>query len=280
MKRLLVILATIAIGAGAHAQIESRPGTLVVVYFANNKIAMAADSGSGGEWAGEPDKICKLTAIDHRLLFATSGAATVTSPGDPSLGWNNVEEARSAYAQASKMGGAVLANTVQIWTTAVTSKWNRLLSARQVEMMKVISSDRDNAGSNAFFAAAVNGMPQLIHAQIAFDPMGTGRKEFAYRIESFTADSCPNHICAIGHAEAVAHYGDLDTESARKEASEWNTQAWPGRENDREALIAIRLVDLGIADPKNGLAPPIDAAVLEPDGNIRWIARKAACPED
>lgn len=273
------VLLVMVVSAVAHAQIESRQGTLVVVYFTNNKIAMAADSGSAGEWGKEPDKICKLTAIDHQVLFALAGAATVRSASDPGLGWNNVEEARSAYAQASKMGGAVLASTVQIWTKEVTSKWNRLLAARQGDIMRLISSDPKNAGSNVLFAAAVNGVPQLIHAQIAYDPMGTGRPEFAYRIENFTPDSCPNHICAIGHADAVVHYGNLDTEAARKEASEWNTQ-WPGTQNDREALISIRLVDLGIAEPKNGLVPPIDAAVLEPDGSIRWFARKATCPED
>lgn len=272
------------IGVGSlrtQAQIEAPHGSLVVVYFTGNKIAMAAESGVVGEGAKKPHNVCKLAAIDHKLLFATSGVGTIKVVSDPKLGWDNMEEARIAYERASNMDG-VLSNAANLWGRQITNNWNQLYVSRHGEMMKKIEDSPK--GANAFFAADVNGEPRLMYVEVTFQPTGDGGAPFAYKVEPVPPQRCPNHICAIGHAEAVAPYGNLTTESARKEVAQWGTQSWPGAPDDREVLIAIRLVDLAIAelgsDPNNGISPPIDAFELKGDGSFRWYNRKPACPEN
>jgi hypothetical protein len=282
VKLFAVLLVVVVAELGAYAQIEARHGTLVVAYLTDKKIAMAAESGTAGEGAEKPDSVCKLAAIDHKLLFATSGVGTLRVVSDPKLGWDNVEEARIAYERASKMSGTVLYNAANIWGRQIALDWNRLYLARRSEMVKKIGDG--NTGANAFFAAAVNGAPQLVYVEVTFQPTGEGRAPFAYSVETVPPERCPNHICAIGHGEAVAPYGNLTTDSARKEVNQWSTQVWPGTPDDREVLIAIRLVDLAIADlgndPHNGLSAPIDALELKGDGSFRWFIRKPACPEN
>lgn len=265
----------------AHAQVVSPHGTLVVAYVTDNEIAMAADSGSAGEGTKKPDEACKIAAIDGKLLFATSGTADIQSSVDPKLGWGNLEEARTAYNRASQKGGAILVSAADNWANQVVAKWNRLYLNNRNEVEKMIAEH--TAGTEAFFAAAVNGKPSLLHVEVAFQPAaGHEQAPFAYHIEPLAANRCPNHLCSIGYPEAVAPYATGSTEEARKEVSEWNSQAWPGAAGDRDVLIAIRVVDLAIANyggkPESGLSPPIDAAKLTADGTVRWYSRKPACP--
>ena len=253
----------------------------MVAYVTDNKIAMAADSGWAGAEAKKPDGVCKIAVIGGKVVFATSGTADVQSIGNPELGWSNLEQARIAYGLASKNGSATLGNAAETWAKQVVAKWNRLYLNDRSDVEKMVAEH--TASTNAFFAAAVSGRPSLLRVEVAFQPTaGHEQAPFAYHVEPVAATSCPNHLCSIGYGEAVAPYATGSTEEARREVSEWNSQAWPGGAEDREVLIAMRVVDLAIAKygsaAEIGIGSPIDALELKGDGAVRWYSRKPACP--
>lgn len=284
MKFLLRFsVALISLTLCVHAQIESRHGGLVVAYVTDNKIAIAADSGWAGEGAKKPDEVCKLAVIGGKVVFATSGTADVQSIGNAELGWSNLEQARIAYGLSSKNGSATLGSAAETWAKQVVAKWNRLYVNSHGEVEKMVAER--TASTSAFFAAAVNGRPSLLRVDVAFQPAaGHEQAPFAYHIEPVAPASCPNHLCSIGYSEAVAPYTTGSTEEARREVGEWNSQAWPGGAEDRDVLIAMRVVDLAIAkygnDAEIGISGPIDAVELRGDGAVRWYSRKPACPAD
>jgi hypothetical protein len=116
----------------AAAQIQH--GSVGVIYFTKEKIAVAADSRGimtrrDGTVAPPDDSICKIAAVGGDVIFISTGIERAV--GDPPLvpGWDNVSEARSAYAivkaKYPNVKGRV-GDIANLWKIAITKHFNTM----------------------------------------------------------------------------------------------------------------------------------------------------------
>ncbi len=88
-------------------------------------------------------------------------------------------------------------------------------------------------------------------------------------------------IMGIGRTEILAEFKTLQTPRSRDETTRWETEVATKPPEERQALKIIQLVSWTITfDKRNVVGGPVDAVELSPREGVRWIRRKANCPEN
>lgn len=268
MKNRLMGLGIVwALLLASHAILaQVQHGTIVVVYYGEDMIAIAADSAALK--AGRVTSECKLASIDGKLLFVTSGASL-----------DNIIEARRAYSIAVAEGGDDLPlRTATIWHRVIAEKWQIRYRVRPQSVLEDVAIE--HGGVTTAYFAGLGGTPrrlQLVMSRISFDPSA---KQF--NGTSAAASECLNTLCAMGKLDVAKEYILQTSDRAKQEWAQWDDQNGPFAGPQGKARVAMRLVDLTIANDHDDikLGPPVDAATLAADGTVRWVARKDQCPAD
>ncbi len=275
MKLQVKNLGKIALGAlvsmpyPLHAQMER--GTLLVVYFSQDKIVLAADSlnlikGRGTE---KREYSCKIVALGKDTLFAAAGRTGYRKgPSDPLPDWTAIGEAQRIYTQHPTEPPEILSNYREQALIEHLSAQLRSPTGRRVV--------EDDAGrqegiltSGLFLYAPPHGDFQWILSRVTYPRRGFLDSKYA----SLPPDIPP--YLALGEPNAVRtvlEYVSLQSDRAKKEADEWN-QEQHCLHGDKEAARAKRLVELAIEHDQTGeIGGEIDVAVLPKNGTVEWVA--------
>jgi hypothetical protein len=117
-------------------------GTIGVVYYGKDKIAIAADSAGFLNASSPITSECKLAALGGKLLFVNAGASgyrRLRPSSDVVQPWDNIDEARKAYSLAAAAGNDELPlRTAQIWQQLIAEKWNFLYRIHPERVMDAI----------------------------------------------------------------------------------------------------------------------------------------------
>jgi hypothetical protein len=274
MKLQVKNLGKIALGAlvymhyPLHAEMER--GTLLVVYFSQDKIVLAADSltlikGGGTE---KREYSCKIAALGKNTLFAAAGRTGYRKegPADPVPDWTAIGEAQRIYTQHPTEPPEILSDY-----------WEQALIANLIAQLKSSSTGRqiveDDAArheriltSGLFLYAPPHGDFQSKLSRVTYP-----RRNF---FEAKYGD-IPTSYLALGEPNAVRivlEYVSLQSDRAKEEAEEWNQQQ-QSLKGDKEALRAKRLVELAIKHDQSGeIGGEIDVAILRKNGTVEWAA--------
>jgi hypothetical protein len=271
--------------AGGLSNAQVGHGTVVILDFFKDKLAIAAESRTTYEDRPPQDTSCKIRQYQHRIVFVEIGAVGFRpAPRDPFRGWDNVELAlRSVHAEASpqKDPDAELKDIAGIWARTLASYWN---TAYRYHPDSVARAAFWGAGqiSSGFFAEIRNGTIHTLHVGVELD------KDKNPPVVAFTfkmGDCWPcgegERVCAMARPMIPKEFCEETSRRAKDEAAHWRPSPELMGEISRETLHAVRLVDDTIAfDPMIGLGGKVDALELHNDGTINWIFRKPSCPEN
>jgi hypothetical protein len=281
MKRALLIFTVLAT---ALASAQAGSGTIIILDFAKDKLAIAADSRITFDAKPADDSFCKIELFRHRIVFAQMGSIGYERGGvDPFPGWYNSDLARRAVKEKGSLDKdpeVEIKDISTIWATSLAFDWNRAYrSSREA----VLRAAKPGAGliTGSVFAEARDGAIHWRFVGVGLNPTANPP------IQAFTGemhDCWPcgdgEKVCAMARPVIPAEFCAQSTPRAKDEAAQWNPSPELLRTVARETLHAVRLVDIATAlDPIGGLGGKIDTLELHSDGTISWIFRKPNCPE-
>lgn len=255
----------------ASAQVGT--GTIIVFHIAKDKFIVAADSRV--IFKGKPgDDGCKIAALNHQFIFATSGGdgfRPATQRWDPVAAFDNVGEAQKAV--RSRLGndaGNNLNSVADAWADNMTRDF-RFLYRIHPEIVLEAAKKEKGVLANGLFARATKGEIFLAFRSITFRQ---GRPDLIMA-ESISQD-CAARLCASGITDVFDEYTSFPPKSERAKREDIL------KPTTNETARIKRLVQLSIlyTRPRGELGGPIDVLELWNDGRIRWVSRKSNCPEN
>jgi hypothetical protein len=278
LKRHVKNLGKIGLGAlvsmpyPLQAQVER--GTVIVVYFSQEKIVVASDSLNLKIEAGSEQRECgcKIVALSRTTLFAATGY-TGHRKGvlDPSPGWTAIDEAKRIF----NLTDDVTALSAH-WANALAGHVNLELtipeSRKQIE--KVARENGGTVTNGLFLSAPVGSDLQVTLAKITYagSPAPEAEKNSENITQEKAATAPMGPYFAVGLVDTVAEYVRLRSDRAKSEVEKWN-QEQQSLQGDKEAFRTKRLVELAIENDRTGyIGGKIDVAVLPKNGTLQWIA--------
>jgi hypothetical protein len=261
-------------------------GTIIILDFSKDKMAIAADSRVTFDNGPPNDSFCKIEVFRHRIVFTEMGAIGFKRAAlDPSPGWSNRELARrsvKAMADPAKDPDDEIKDIASIWTNTLASNWRSAYQSDPEAVNRVVATLHNGPITGGVFAEARNGSIHWRFVAVAFYP------EMNPPIQGVTGEMhhcwpCGKgeKVCAMARPAIPEEYCAQSSARAKDEAANWSPSPELLGKASRETLHAARLVDLTIAfDPIQGLGGKVDALELHNDGTINWIFRKDNCAEN
>lgn len=274
MKRLLLAFWLGCVIPAAVGQVKT--GTVVVVYFTQDKIIMAADSrGLLGEVTPSNSE-CKIAALNRQVVFGSSQVIGVGSPPVGLRPWKNTDEAHTAYNNTPGETPKSVEAIAYRWANSISYYFQSFYFAAPGAVQQ---AQKDGLLTQAYFAGLdSDGKLSLYFVKITFD--ATNPLPINFGVQKI--EKCLlNDFCFIGETEVVSEFLGLTSDRAKREAATWKP-AKGFAPSDYDLLRTIRLVDLTITYHQGikDVGGPIDAVQLNGDGSLRWFARKRNCPAD
>jgi hypothetical protein len=265
--------------APTFAQIES--GTLIVLYISDEKVVVAGDSlvaVKSLQGVGHENQYgCKIVALGKHMIFTGSGITGYhkRTPTDSVPHWSLIGEALAAY---NELPGASADELSAHWAKKIRDILN-LPSLRNA----VETYARNNGGvvaNGVFVESSTDDGFKVLRVQIeyqlhnAFSPVTS----VTDTVSPEECSSAIGHYCAFGNTDVFTEYAFLASKRAKTEAAAWNRDKFPDDRADKDALLAIRLVELAIAyDKSRSVGGRVDAAILRRGRTVNWVSHPD-CP--
>jgi Proteasome subunit len=295
LKRTILLASCLLLAVPAWPQVRS--GSIVVLGRSRQRVVIAADSRvnfGGGKYE---DSSCKITALSDKIIFAATGMVGDSSYLLPeSLRFDATEEARRIFLQYSQtpenfldlgMVGTLASN----WGAAMAEHFRAVAAASPSslqEWLKRVELSHESPFLVGIFAGLESDgeiSVYSVHVDYAQPGEGTASAEPYFLTSMPFSDEFPDDfplLTPFGLPEIVHEISDGKSDRAKQEIS--------ARHSLEKTLSAeafarnqvIRMVDLTIAyHPKQEfVGGKIDAIELPRAGKIRWLQRKANCPEN
>lgn len=270
------VLLGVVLLSPTHALTQHTSGTVVVVYFTDVKVILAADSLVGIEGRqGEKKHDCKIAIIDDHIVFANTGMGGVRVGVAPL--WSAHEEARRAY---KAVPDGSLRDIAHTWGAAMVGHFEVELRLTKGIVEGYAARHSSILALGVFFSnRVVDGFAgTVVTVRLSND----GRDSVSHEIEALYPRECRSPIgpfCAIGSTDVFVEFAALATDRARDEASSWEGQRPLRNWGDEDVLKTARLVDLTIAYDKSGsVGGNIDVVQLQKGGSpAEWKAQAEEC---
>lgn len=293
LKYLPIIVLVHLTSTCAVAQV--RHGTVVVIYYTDQKIILAADSRqvSTDPSAAPRDHGCKIATPDGRVVFAAAGIADYTHNGGllgPTKSWTATDEIHKAYETKSLFPTFSQANL--IFPTNLGSSVDPILEiAKMFEMYETFDfidlneSDPETVAQTAqkqhgeltdTLIGGLDANGQLVLYLTRLTYADTGIAPIFSRTDPAKR---PILYRAIGEPDVVNEFVDVTSDRAKKEAQAWKPPKG-SHPADYDILKAMRLVQLTINYGPGDVGGKIEAVELDRDGTLHWFANPNNCPVD
>lgn len=264
----------------AFTQIQSH-GTIVVAYFSDDEIAMAADSRSMPAGTGLPipnDKQCKLIALGEHMIFASVGATGWAPQFRPPFRdfflppFDHTEEAKQAFHSA---GDSVLL-TARAWKENLVSRWHWINIFDHAALQDAVSFEGGGGGiSQGIFAGLDQGQLRLVMVNILFDMQSgdvSGNVSQIWR--------CTQNICGFGLPDVTVEHDTGATQRAREDNERWSEKKKTISPEQIGPAEAVRMVELTIAESDSAeVGGVIDSIKLDKSGTMQWLRWQENCPK-
>ena len=279
-----IVLAFLVLAGGlSNAQVGH--GTVVILDFFKDKLAIAADSRITFNDRPPDDSFCKIRVFRHRIVFAQMGSiGYIRGSNDPFPGWYNAPVAARAVRERGnpdKDPDVEIKDVSSVWATTLALYWNRALKTNPEVVYRTAKPGGDII-TEAVFAEARNGAIHWRAVGVGLNPTLNPPAVQAFS-EEHDCSPCGEgeKVCAMARPVIPAEFCTRSTQRAQDEAARWNPSTELESWVSRETLHAVRLVDLTIAfDPIANLGGKIDSVELHNDGTIQWVFRKPGCPQN
>lgn len=279
----LLYLAWLIAGLCYPATAQVQHGSVGVVYFTQDKIAVAADSRGiltrkDGSKAPPDDSICKIATFGGKVIFVSTGLERSFDYGPLVPGWDNISIARNAYIKIASIKGGIsgnLADMAKEWSTQVASRFNTMALMRP----DVFKGMLPQAG--AFTVAHLGGFDARGNLVLFAMTVSPSTSRTSAEPDTWAVASCPDqNFCALGVVNIVSEFANASSERAKTEVAEWKAPAGSSP-RDYDMFKTMRMVELTIRyNQGQDVGGDIDGVQLSHDGSLHWQAQKKNCPEN
>jgi hypothetical protein len=270
----------------AHAQVNS--GTLIVIGYSQNQVVIAADSRQAEPDGLYSDDGCKIAALSDNLLFVSAGSAKRT-PDGTIMQWDATREARTSYKDSSRLD--MMSGYFSTMMDLYAFKWVSMM-AREI---RDYSSPQEIAAltdhrlivQGSFIGLDDGKLPYVSQSNIVANVI-PGKPTTISSIPVPTHPPKNLRFAAIGMSGVFLEYEAGKSARSRQWASELAQRLKSVPATDHNVTKAIFLVELSIrygtdmvaqTTHVTALGGPVDAVELRAGGKVKWIQRKANCPE-
>ena len=230
------------------------------------------------------DDACKVHAIRNKVIFVSAG---INGFGPEA---NEVGNSWSAYDEPGKLAGQIPDTAddpvnflAKLWGESVKQRLNRALLVNPDATIRFWHKEGEQGLTTGVFAGLTKqGQFVIYKAALNCDCAGASRRAFL----TISPLPVPNRtaIAVIGTEEAQALYNELvedRSERARASGEKFGADhaAMPRQELLGAAAVASLEFILKYTQATD-FGGPIDAVEMSSTGKVRWIQRKANCPDD
>lgn len=262
--------------AGAN---EIAHGTVIVIFFSEAKVILAADSRVtySGTAVTHEDRQCKVADLGHKMIFSASGFTRYRFDQDVRMPKFDVyQEARRAALSVPRDAPDRAKSSAEIWARRVKSALDIGLRLHPKAVMSLMHG-RSTQLAGAIFAAQIEKGLSVYYVAIHCE-CGTENKYASIQISGLR--SVPDGVPAatIGTAETMNLFSEVAEMTTPRGIAE--RDAWVAAENkpDRDVYVTIRTGEFILRNSKdNTIAGPINAIELTAEGRVRWVKRERNC---
>ena len=256
-------------------------GSVGIVYFTPNKIAMAADSRfSKPDGSVASDAACKIVALNGQILFVSTNM-THFNGGPRVAGWDNAEILREVY---QRLKAASSGNPIQLerlaveWTFEITSHFNELARLEPDVFGKMVL----DVGNSPFTFAYMGGFEADVSRLFMMSVMRNPTLIPPVVPNAGPVLSCQHHdFCALVDSEkdrdVFFEFADLTSDRAKKDASHSKPNATLPL--DRDAYRTKHMAELIMRyQSGNSIGGPVHVSLLRRNGVIERFPKNDTCP--
>ena len=276
---LAFLLIGLPVGISPTSRLTLRHGTVVVIYFSNEAVVLAADSRrtfSGGRH-GHEDVQCKVSDLGQSIIFAGSGVSGFDfGPGQLTTSFDTYKTALHT-SQSLRSGTTDRAKaTAEGWARQVKAALDEQLSRHPQEIMSSLHGSSHLLASGVFAGMLSNGLT-VYFAAINCECSGS-RKYSSIQITQLHPTQYGLPAAVLGTAEAQVLFDEVmagDSARSQAERVSWPTDAGG---TDYAGAVTIRSAEFILRNAKdNTIGGSINAIELNRDGQVRWIKKDKFC---
>lgn len=291
MAKGLFLLLVLFIPYFTVAQVVPSHGTIIVMEFSDDELAIAADSKGtrGGPIIStiltEPDySQCKILTFDNQIVFTmVNGTGFRAAKIDPVGTWDVRDILRQVISAEPKTSdvGMRLHNIAMKWGNAVADKFRAEYQWHRTDVVSMAEEGKGILTAGFLFAKNASGALEIWNPFIALnqslsDPIIIGLNSY---LGGCWACAQRDKVCAAGQPSVVEEFCTGHVQQSRIADG---YLSYPNRLLDigwdLHTIAANRLADLVEAyDISGTVGGPIDVLKLEKSGSIRWLAKKDNC---
>lgn len=256
-----------------------RHGTVVVIYFSNEKVVLAADSRltfSGGSH-GYEDVQCKVSDLGQSVIFVGSGVSGFNfGPGQLTDPFDTYKTALST-SRSLKSGTTDRAKaTAEGWARQVKVALDEQLARHPQEIMSSLHGHSRLLASGVFAGISPGGLT-VYSAAVNCECSGS-HNHSSIQITQLAPSQYGLPAAVLGTAEAQDLFDEVMAgDSVRAQAERVK---WPARVDDTDyaGAVTIRSAEFILRNAKdNTIGGPINAIELTHHGQVRWIKKEKFC---
>lgn len=272
MKLVCAMILAVSFAAAAKCQLEG--GSVLVVVYSKDEIAMASDSRVTNEQTAQSrDDYCKVAAPGGKILFGGTGITE-------SAGVFDAVGLARRIVDGEGSGKTSVQAIATGWANAMGKNFQKMPRDRLEQIMT------QNGGHQGLDCAMfAGGGPGLSLVRVRFF-QGGGSRAIQGRIELISLNTPGNNpqinVAGCGEVDILREFTPPRADWAKAEVERWKSLT-----GDVQAKVAIRLVQLTISHEKPArfgareivpVGGPIDAAEIRRGADVKWIQRKPNCP--
>jgi hypothetical protein len=249
------------------------------IFAAESRVTLTGKSSTSYR-----DDACKVRAIKNKFIFVAAGAIGFEpEPGQTGHGWSGYDEPGKI---ADQIPDSAIEDPVkslaQLWGESMELHLNRALAINPEPTLESMRRENTDELTNAEFAGLTKqGEFVMYRAALSCDCAGKSRRA----VLKILPEVLPDRLQAIGMGskEFSALVEELiadSSERARKSTDEFgaNHKGMRGPELLGAAAVSTLEFVLKYAHSEH-IGGAIDAVAMSSTGDIRWIQRKANCPD-
>jgi len=263
----------------AAGQLTLHHGTVVIVFFSNDRVVLAADSRrtfSGGR-RGYEDTRCKVSDLGNDAIFAGAGVSGYDF--GPEQTTPVFDTRKTAQNVARSLPGATPDRARAIaegWARQVKMALDEQLTRHPDEIFSSLHGSSNLLASGVFAGRKAGSLAAYY---VAINCECSGSKKFSsVHITQLrpTGDGLP--AASVGTAEAQRLFSELVDAGTPRALIERAT--WPANTHDLDNNVAVTIKTAEFIlhhSTDHTIGGPINVVELENDGQVRWMKREKFC---
>jgi len=234
-----------------------------------------------GKNSGHRDDACKVRAPENRFIFVSAGI-NGWEPEPGGSGWSAYDEPGKLVELIPDTADDPVTFLAQLWGEAVQQHLNRALTVNPAPLMRFLDREASETLNTAMFAGRTKqGEFVMVGVNLSCDCVATPKRA----VLKILREPLPDESQTIAYgmkpvAPLVKEMIEGNSERARTSMQKFEADHPGVKPSEVLGLTAVGTIEF-VRDYAQSeyIGGPVDAVEMRSNGDIRWIQRKANCPD-